>query len=46
MDLTRAMLSNITVVKSNQQGIYGTTFNNNPYNMDFGHGSEDISWLL
>jgi hypothetical protein len=46
MDLTRAMLSNITVVKSNQQGIYGTTFNNNPYNMDFGHGNEDISWLL
>jgi hypothetical protein len=46
MDLTRAMLSNITVVKSNQQGIYGTTFNNNPYNMDLGHGSEDISWLL
>lgn len=46
MDLTRAMLNNITVVKSNQQGIYGTTFNNNPYNMDFGHGPEDISWLL
>jgi len=46
MDLTRAMLSNITVVKTNQQGIYGTTFNNNPYNMDFGHGPEDISWLL
>jgi hypothetical protein len=46
MDLTRAMLSNITVVKSNQQGIYGTTFNSNPYNMDFGHGAEDISWLL
>ena len=46
MDLTRAMLNNITVVKTNQQGIYGTTFNNNPYNMDFGHGPEDISWLL
>ena len=46
MDLTRAMLNNITVVKTNQQGIYGTNFNNNPYNMDFGHGPEDISWLL
>jgi hypothetical protein len=46
MDLTRAMLNNITVVKTNQQGIYGTTFNNNPYNMDLGHGPEDISWLL
>jgi hypothetical protein len=46
MDLTRAMLNNITVVKTNQQGIYGTNFNNNPYNMDFGHGAEDISWLL
>jgi hypothetical protein len=46
MDLTRAMLNNITVVKTNQQGIYGTSFSNNPYNMDFGHGPEDISWLL
>ena len=46
MDLTRAMLNNITVVKTNQQGIYGAGFNNNPYNMDFGHGPEDISWLL
>lgn len=46
MDLTRAMLNNITVVKTNQQGVYGTKFNNNPYNMDFGHGPEDISWLL
>ena len=46
MDLTRAMLNNITVVKTNQQGIYGTNFNSNPYNMDFGHGPEDISWLL
>jgi len=46
MDLTRAMLNNITVVKTNQQGIYGAGFNSNPYNMDFGHGPEDISWLL
>ena len=46
MDLTRAMLNNITVVKTNQQGIYGTNSNSNPYNMDFGHGPEDISWLL
>ena len=46
MDLTRAMLNNITVVKSNQQGIYGASPINNPYNMNLGHGSEDISWLL
>jgi hypothetical protein len=47
MDLTRAMLNNITVVKTNQQGVYGTSFNNsNPYKMDFGQGAEDISWLL
>jgi len=46
MDLTRAMLNNITVVKSAQQGIYGNKFNSNPYNMDFGNGPEDISWLL
>jgi hypothetical protein len=47
MDLTRAMLSNITAVKSNQQGVYGASFNNsNPYKMDFGQGAEDISWLL
>jgi hypothetical protein len=47
MDLTRAMLNNITVVKTNQQGVYGASFNNsNPYKMDFGQGAEDISWLL
>jgi len=40
------MLSNITVVKTNQQGAYGASFNNNPYTMDFGQGAEDISWLL
>jgi len=46
MDLTRAMLNNITSVKPNQQGVYGASFTNNPYNMDFGNGPEDISWLL
>ena len=46
MDLTRAMLSNITSVKPNQQGAYGASFTSNPYNMDFGKGPEDISWLL
>ena len=46
MDLTRAMLSNITTVRPNQQGVYGASINNNPYTMDFGQGAEDISWLL
>ena len=46
MDLTRAMLNNITSVKPNQQGVYGASFTNNPYKMDFGQGAEDISWLL
>jgi len=46
MDLTRAMLSNIVSVKPNQQGAYVANKYNNPYNMDFGQGPEDISWLL
>jgi hypothetical protein len=46
MDLTRAMLNNITSVKPNQQGAYVANKYNNPYNMDFGQGPEDISWLL
>jgi len=46
VDLARAMLSNIAVNKPNFNGAYAPNQYNNPYKMDFGHGQEDISWLL
>jgi hypothetical protein len=46
MDLTRAMLSNISVNKPNFNGAYAPSTYNNPYQMNHGYGQEDISWLL
>jgi len=46
MDLTRAMLSNISVNKPNFNGAYSPSNYNNPYQINYGHGQEDISWLL
>jgi hypothetical protein len=46
MDLTRAMLSNISVNKPNFNGAYAPSTYNNPYQINHGYGQEDISWLL
>jgi hypothetical protein len=46
VDLARAMLSNIAVNKPNFNGAYAPSSYNNPYKIDYGHGQEDISWLL
>ena len=46
LDLTRATLSNIMTVKSNQQGSFTINGKPNPYNMNIGGQNEDISWLL
>jgi hypothetical protein len=46
VDLARAMLSNIAVNKPNFNGAYAPNQYNNPYKIDYGHGQEDISWLL
>jgi hypothetical protein len=46
VDLARAMLSNISVNKSNFNGAYAPNQYNNPYKIDYGFGQEDISWLL
>jgi len=46
VDLARAMLANISNVKPNSQGVYSPNTYNNPYKINYGHGDEDISWLL
>jgi hypothetical protein len=46
MDLTRAMLSNISAPKPNFNGAYAPSSYNNPYTINYGHGQEDIRWLL
>jgi hypothetical protein len=46
MDLTRAMLSNIAAPKPNFNGAYTPNSYNNPYQINYGYGQEDISWLL
>ena len=46
VDLARAMLSNIAVNRPNFNGAYTPNQYNNPYKIDYGHGQEDISWLL
>jgi len=46
MDLTRAMLNNISAPKPNFNGAYSPNQYNNPYQMNYGYGQEDISWLL
>jgi hypothetical protein len=46
MDLTRALLSNISAPKPNFNGAYTPNNYNNPYQINYGHGQEDISWLL
>ncbi len=46
MDLTRAMLNNISAPKPNFNGAYTPNNYNNPYQINYGHGQEDISWLL
>jgi hypothetical protein len=46
MDLTRAMLSNIAVNKPSFNGAYTPNQYNNPYQINYGYGQEDISWLL
>jgi hypothetical protein len=46
VDLARAMLSNISVNKPSFNGAYTPNQYNNPYNVNYGHGQEDISWLL
>ena len=46
VDLARAMLSNIAVNKPNFNGAYAPNQYNNPYQINYGHGQEDISWLL
>ena len=46
VDLARAMLSNIAVNRPNFNGAYAPNQYNNPYQINYGHGTEDISWLL
>jgi len=46
VDLARAMLSNIAVNRPNFTGAYTPNQYNNPYQINYGHGTEDISWLL
>jgi len=46
VDLARAMLSNISNTRPNSQGAYTPNQYNNPYQINYGHGAEDISWLL
>ena len=46
VDLARAMLSNISNTRPNSQGAYTPNAYNNPYQINYGHGTEDISWLL
>jgi len=46
VDLARAMLSNISVNRPNFNGAYAPNQYNNPYQVNYGHGTEDISWLL
>jgi hypothetical protein len=46
VDLARAMLSNIANTRPNFQGAYNPNTYNNPYQINYGHGAEDISWLL
>jgi hypothetical protein len=46
VDLARAMLNNIAVNKPNFNGAYTPNQYNNPYQINYGHGQEDISWLL
>ena len=43
VDLARAMLSNISVNRPNFTGAYTPNQYNNPYQMNYGHGQEDIS---
>jgi hypothetical protein len=46
MDLTRAALNNITVVRSSHNGAYMPNNQHNPYNINIGGRNEDLSWLL
>jgi hypothetical protein len=46
VDLARAMLNNISAPKPNFNGAYTPNQYNNPYTVNYGHGQEDISWLL
>ena len=46
VDLARAMLNNISVNRPNFTGAYTPNQYNNPYQVNYGHGQEDISWLL
>ena len=48
MDLSRASLSAISNLNQRQGAVYNNVgyMQNNPYNIDTPHGTEDISWLL
>ncbi len=47
MDLARAQLSSIGNLNQRTPSVYTqNTFKQNPYEMDTGHGKEDLSWLL
>jgi hypothetical protein len=45
MDLARAAINNITVVRSSFNGAYMPN-NQNPYNINIGGRNEDLRWLL
>ena len=46
LDATRNALNNITVNRTQYQGGYFSSGNDNPYHIDTDGGKEDISWLL
>ena len=46
MDLVRAALNNIQVVRTQFNGAYMPNANQNPYNVNINGRNEDLSWLL
>jgi len=46
VDLARAALNNITVVRSPYDGAYMPNNRQNPYNMNINGRNEDLNWLL
>ena len=46
MDLARAALNNIQVVRPQFNGAYMPNMNQNPYSVNINGRNEDLSWLL
>ncbi len=46
VDITKQLLNSMQVNRTNYQGAYFASGDDNPYNIETPYGSEDISWLL